>query len=459
MNVKIGRRPKAAVWALVLVTSVLAVGVSNPADPGPPDARIPYSAGAVVATEPSPPPPPGKVPDRPPEPLEITAPVLPVPPPTTPPAPPPAPPAPGDRWLLMKILQGTWPGAALDSERMLLSGWIEGSYTFSSDRRTNLPMGFNYVANDFLLQQNWLRIERTVVTTGTTEPTFGFRNDWILPGSDYLFLIQRGIFNGQLTASHGRPNRLGIDPIQFYAEGYWPTVAQGLDVKFGRIFCQFGVEANDAVSNALLSHSYTYVYDPFTQTGLIATCKLTRDWTAQAGMLLGSDIFIDPADTPTGMASIKWAPPDGRDSVLFSCIVGPGRFNVERHFHNPEVFDFVYVHKINPRLTWSLDGLYGFTTNVPETGFANWFGIVNYLTCDFTPRVSGTTRLEFFDDCQGQRTGFPGLYTVLTAGLNLKLRKDLVLRPELRFDYNGESRPFENKHGLFTVASDIILRW
>jgi len=32
---------------------------------------------------------------------------------------------------------------------------------------------------------------------------------------------------------------------------------------------------------------------------------------------------------------------------------------------------------------------------VPAIGFANWFGVLNYLTLDFTPRLSGTTRLEF----------------------------------------------------------------
>ena len=101
----------------------------------------------------------------------------------------------------MKALQGTWPGALLDSERMQLLGWIDMSYTASSDRSTNLPMGFNHRANEFLVQQNWVRFERTVVTGGTTEPTFGFRSDWILPGADYRFTVARGLFSGQLTAS------------------------------------------------------------------------------------------------------------------------------------------------------------------------------------------------------------------------------------------------------------------
>jgi hypothetical protein len=375
-------------------------------------------------------------------------------------APPPAPPTPPpDRWFLMRNLQGTLPGVALDTERMQITGWTDMSFTASSDTHSNLPMGFNYRANEFLLQQNWLRFERTVVTSGTTEPTFGFRSDWILPGSDYLFTLPRGIFNEQLHADHGMPALYGIDPIQFYAEAYSPTVGRGLDIKLGRFFAQYGVESNDAVSNALASHAYTFIYNPFTHTGLLTTLKLTPAWSVQAGMVLGSDVFIDPADEPTFIGSFKWAPPTGRDSVLFSIIVGPGRFNQERNFHNPEVFDLVYTRKLNPRLNYSFESLYGFTTNVPDIGFANWFGIVNYLTRDFTPRLSGTVRLEFFDDVQGQRTSFPGLYTGLTGGLSFRPRKDIIFRPEVRYDYNTESRPFENKHGLFTSTADLILRW
>jgi Putative beta-barrel porin-2, OmpL-like. bbp2 len=364
-----------------------------------------------------------------------------------------------DRWVVMKALQGTWPGWVLDGNRLQISGWTDVSYTASSDRISNLPLGFNHQANEFALQQNWLRIERTVVTSGSAEPTWGFRSDTILPGIDYRFTLARGVFDRQLTANGGQPNLYGIDPIQFYAEAYFPTVGAGLDVKVGRVFCQYGVEANDAPSNVFLSHAYTFIYDPFTHTGVMGTLKLTNTWSVQAGLMLGSDIFIDPADELTGMGSIKWAPPGGSDNVLFSVILGSGRFNQRRNFHNPEVFDLVYTHRINARLNYTLEGLYGFTTNVRDTGFANWFGVIHYLSCDFSPRLTGTTRLEFFDDAQGQRTGFKGLYTAVTAGLNFRVRKDIMLRPELRYDYNGESRPFDNRHGLLTAATDIILRW
>jgi Putative beta-barrel porin-2, OmpL-like. bbp2 len=374
---------------------------------------------------------------------------------TLPPPPAPAP----DRWLLMKELQGTWYADLLDTERLQISGWTEASFTASSAQHNNLPMGFNYRANELLLQQNWLRFERAVVTSGTTEPTFGFRSDTILPGSDYRFTLARGVFDEQLIARHGLPNIYGIDPIQFYGEAYVPAIARGLDVKVGRFFALYGVETNDAVSNALASHAYTFIYDPFTHTGLLTTTKLTNAWTIQAGVVLGSDVFIDPADTPTFVGTLKWTRSDQRDSVLLSLIAGSGRFNQSRSFHNPEVLDLVYTHQINTRLTYNLEGLLGYTTHVPDVGTAHWFGVLNYLTVTLTPRLSSTMRLEFFDDEQGQRTGFPGLYTAVTAGVSFRPRKAIIFRPEIRCDYNDDSRPFEGKHGLFTATMDTILRW
>ena len=215
--------------------------------------------------------------------------------------------APADRWLLMNSLQGTWPGSLLDEHRLQISGWTDVSFTASSAEHSNLPLGFNYLANEGLLQQNWLRIEQSAISSGASEPTFGFRSDTILPGTDYRFTLPRGLFNSQLTDDHGQPNLYGIDPIQFYGEAFLPLAGGGVDVKLGRFFAQFGVESNDAPSNALCSHAYTFIYDPFTQTGLLTTIKINDSLSFQAGVVLGSDVFIDPADQPTFIGSVKWS--------------------------------------------------------------------------------------------------------------------------------------------------------
>jgi hypothetical protein len=128
-----------------------------------------------------------------------------------------------DRWALMTLLQGTAAGPWLDSRGVQISGWTDMSFTASSISGNILPYGFNYRGNEFLLQQNWLRIDRPVDTSGT-DPSFGFRADTMLPGTDYRFTLARGLFSGQLTAINGQPNLYGIDPIQFYVEGYFPTV-------------------------------------------------------------------------------------------------------------------------------------------------------------------------------------------------------------------------------------------
>jgi hypothetical protein len=345
----------------------------------------------------------------------------------------------------------------LDDRKMTAGGWTAVSFTPSSARRDQSPMGFNYRANDFLLQQNWLRVERPV-DDKSDEPTFGFRSDWILPGSDYRFNIARGLWDGQLTDSNGRPNRYGIDPAQFYGEAQLPAVGRGLNLKFGRFLAPYGVENVAAVDTPLASRSYTFIYNPFTQTGLLGTLKLNDAWSVKNGVVLGNDVFIDPAASPYYVGGFRYAPEGGTTTFDFTAIVGSGRFDRAEQFHNPQVFDVVVVRKLTDRTTWTLEGLYGFTRGVPGVGFANWYGVVNYLAHTWTDELTTTARLEFFDDAQGQRTGFAGLYTAATLGVAYKPAKWLWLRPEVRVDHN-DARPFEGKPVLFTAGLEAILRW
>jgi len=364
-----------------------------------------------------------------------------------------------DRWLLMKELQGTWQGAMLDESRTAIYGWADIGATVGTAGSNNLPLGFNFRDNNVSLQQNWVRIERTVVTSSTTEPTFGFRLDTILPGTDYRFTTARGLFNSQLTADNGKPEIYGIDPVQFYVEAYFPTIASGLDVKVGRFYAQFGVESIEAPGNALFSHSYTFLDNPFTQTGVLAMAQLTTAWSVQAGLVMGEDLFFSPGGQPTFIGDVKWAQPDGRDSVTLSTILDSARFDQRHQVNNLDILDLVITHKLNGRLAYSFESLAGYQTCIPDIGTTTWFGAVNYLTYDFAADMSGTARLEFWDDPNGQRTGSPGLYTALTGGLNFHPSKAVIFRPELRYDYNDESRPFEGQHGLFTAAVDLIIRW
>lgn len=365
---------------------------------------------------------------------------------------------PGDRYLLMQSLQGTYYGSLLDAGRLQVTGWLSASATASTASDVNLPLGFNYRADALLANQQWLRVERQVVTSGTEKPTWGFRSDTLF-GSDYRFTLARGVFDRQLTNENGAPQSYGIDPVQWYLEAYFPTVGRGLDIKAGRFFAIYGNEVIDAPGNALHSHAYTFIYNPFTHTGLLATLKVTDALTVSAAVVTGDDVAFDSAGEPTFTGNVKYTFNGGRTSVLAGAIFGSGEFDIEQGFNNLNIVDVLITHQINTRTTYAAEGLVGYQTGVPDLGNTTWQGLIQYLTVQLSPRWSATTRLEFFHDADGQRTGFKGLYTALTAGLKFQPNKHLTVRPELRYDHNDRSRPFEGDNDLFTAAADVILRW
>src|SRR5581483_8906831 len=91
--------------------------------------------------------------------------------------------------------------------------------------------------------------------------------------------------------------------------------------------------------------------------------------------------------------------------------------------NNFNAIDLYWIHIFNVKWSYQFEGIYGWQTNVPmianPQGFGNahWFALCNYLFYNITPKLTYQTRAEVFEDCEGQRTGFPGLYEALTTGL------------------------------------------
>ena len=72
-----------------------------------------------------------------------------------------------------------------------------------------------------------------------------------------------------------QPGRVRHRSHPVLRRGVLPNVGQGLTVKVGRMFCQYGVEGNDAPSNALC-RTPTRHLQPFTQTGIMGTPAVRR---------------------------------------------------------------------------------------------------------------------------------------------------------------------------------------
>lgn len=426
----------------------------------------------------TPPSPGGTVP-----PTEITAPVLSVFPfrPAelqTPPAAPGR--VTGENFFLMRELQGTWIGAVMEANHLYAYGWATSSYTASSAAVSNLPMAWNDRANEFLFQQGWFRFGRSVLYS-KSDPVVGFQAD-VLVGSDYRFTLPRGLFNSQLQNADGNQNLYGVDLIQHYVNLYVPTLFNGVDFRVGRLYTPWGVESLEAVSTPLISRSYAFnSAPPFTHCGVGAYVTFDPVWQGIFMAANGNDVYFGyPAEEWRFVGALKWIQPGGgRNTVTVATSVGRGKFNEGAPYsaatialanepfgrNNINVFDVIWTHTFNPRLSYNLEGIYGYQTNVPPGanlngyGTAHWASLAHYLFVTLTPRLNLITRFETFDDFQGQRTGFEGLYLTGTAGLTFKPSSSVILRAEMRYDNNVESRPFEGKRDLITAAVDLTLRF
>jgi hypothetical protein len=399
-----------------------------------------------------------------------------------------------ESYFIMNVLNGTSFGQRLEERGITISGWTAMSYTGSQNvRTTNSPVTWNDRANRFLLQQSWLRIEKGIDTEAETA-TFGYRAD-ILFGTDYRFTLPRGLFNDQLKNSRGQQNLYGVDPIQFYVNAYLPNVGNGVEVRAGRLYTPFGTESLEAISTPLVSRSYAFNWaPPFTHMGVQFSTQLTDRLSALVMIANGNDVFIDPSQELRVVGNFGYKSEDEKTAVTFGYSLGRGKFNNGDPFapttvslmsedsgrNNINVLDLVITRQVSDNFTYGFEAIYGYQTGVPTTALraaqglsligsavqdtkthttAHWGSVVNYFTYKFNDKFTGIVRAEAFDDFQGQRTGFEGLYTAITGGLQIRPSNWLLIRPELRYDYNVDSRPFEGNKSLITAAIDAVIRY
>jgi hypothetical protein len=363
-----------------------------------------------------------------------------------------------ERGMLEESLTGTAVGELLNRSGLRVGGWTEASLTGAVPDDDLLPLGFNHRPGTPLLQQNWLRVEEPL-DTEDSQGDWGVRSDWILPGSDYRFTLARGILGGQLRSDDGGPRRYGVDPVQFYAEASLPAVTEGLCLKFGRFFEPYGVESVEAVSTPLPSRSYTFIYNPFTATGLLASLPIADGITATAGATLGHDVFVDDAITPTALVGLRLDSPDGRESLSLFAGLGEGRYDEVEEFNNPNFADITYARRLAESLDLGVELLAGIQSSVPEVGTARWYGSVAYLTWRADEAITPLARLELFLDEDGNRTGRRGLYAAGTLGLAIRAKSWLLVRPEIRADRNDESEAFSGRRSAFSGVLDLVVCW
>ena len=189
---------------------------------------------------------------------------------------------------LMVALAPSALGKAMNEANIQMYGWINPGANLSTNKVTpggNFPAAYMYSPNTGTLDQAVLYIERVPDTVQTDHIDWGFRVSGIY-GENYRYTTTFGYGSYQLLG-HNLVN--GWDMPMVWGELFIPQIAQGMLIRAGRYISIPDTEAQLAPNNYMYSHSMTYAYDNYTNTGLITTTALTKNLFLTAGVSIGTD--------------------------------------------------------------------------------------------------------------------------------------------------------------------------
>jgi hypothetical protein len=389
----------------------------------------------------------------------------------------------GEPWVMFD-------DCCLKCNGIVISGYIDQGYTWNPDNpfdNFNGPLTFNDRANEYQFNQLYVYAEKAVNTEDCWYD-LGWRVD-ALYGSDWRFTPALGLeIEEDGTRRWNQNNRFyGLAVPQFYGQ----VGINDLDIKVGRWYTPAGYEVVMSTGNFFYSHLYTHQYaEPFTHTGALATFKYTDQITLLAGIHRGWDQWEDINDDPSALAGVTWTSCDKNTSLAYVMTYGDEAnelffTNTQNRYYQ----SLVFTRQLNDNLKYVAHSDYGHQEEVAGAGTddAEWYSISQYLIYKVNDCLSYGVRYEWFRDDDGFRVfgvgssefaagvpspmgfvggGYVGSFQDITVGANYKPHANVLIRPEVRWDWydglasgvNGRPLPFDGgtDSSQFTAAVDAI---
>jgi hypothetical protein len=420
----------------------------------------------------------------------------------------------------MMAIANTGLGKFLQDQHIQIYGWVNGSFNLSTNQQQpggNLPIGYAYTPNTAQLDQAVLYIERLPDTVQKDHVDWGFRLS-ALYGENYRYTNSYGILSDQFN---GNNNINGFDFPMVYADLYIPQIFEGLNIRVGRYISVPDIEAQLAPNNITYTHSLTYTFDNYTNTGILFTLAATKNWIVQVGVTDGTEtplwnngrtipnpfpnplypnttMLKDPGNQPSLTLCLRWTSDSGKDSI-YPCVDGLN--NGAWGYNNIQWHGFTYYHKFNEYWNLAFEAYWISENGIPNirnpnaqaivanggTPFSpqyinfnppnmaycadvnalsctgNAYGVLAYL--NYSPdRLNNITfRPEIYDDPNGWRTGTgaPVRYYDATLSWQHWFSPQFEIRPELSY-WHSEGAPAFNgftKNDTFMFAMDAIIHF
>lgn len=368
-------------------------------------------------------------------------------------------------------------------DTLKVSGHIEAGATLQPDEpnnRLNFGHLFTDRANELLLNQALVTVERPA-DPKASGLDFGFRLQ-AMYGADARYTR----LSGQFDDTTGGRN--AFDLVEANVQAHLPLLFKGgVDVRAGEYASPLGAEVIDAAGNTFYSHSYIFNFGvPFKHAGVLSTSHVSSLVDIYAGLDTGVNTSLE-SDNNGGLSGLfGFGLNFEKVTVVALSHIGPenprGSLGVRANSDLRYLNDVVINWKVSDKLTSTTELNY-----IRDDGFsAQGGGAAQYLTYALNPQVTLAGRAEIWRDDQGffvagfprsndallslegrpytSIGGGPATYGALTLGLSWKpvvpkLIEGFVVRPEVRYDYALDGRPFRDqmRKDQFTLGLDMIV--
>ena len=380
---------------------------------------------------------------------------------------------------LMAAADRTGFGQMLEDVGIDISGHAQVSYTWNFRKPVgdaNVGRLFDDEHDEFLLNQIDVTVARTLtaddnaVTGYGDKVNVGFKMEWIY-GKDARYIHANGLFdhyNDDADAAIDRNEEFDLN--QAFAEIGVP-VGNGLLFTVGKFNTPIGYELINPTLNPLFSHSYLFNFAiPFTHTGVTAKYSFNENFSLTGGLVRGWDqSFEDNNQDPSYLvsAAYNWVPGSGGEPINFivTGITGPEQADEVDSWRT--LVDVIVSTKVSDQLTLGLNADYAYEEEAEQTDEgvltgkqAQWYGVATYAKYDISEMFAINARAEWFNDKDNSRGIGTNVYEA-TVGLTIKpfanheIGSNLVIRPEVRYDYAQEGI-FDGQNDQVTVAADVI---
>jgi Putative beta-barrel porin-2, OmpL-like. bbp2 len=334
----------------------------------------------------------------------------------------------GDAWTLSSCLT---PNCC---DGPTYGGWMSWGYLTDNDRLSVAPndlLSFEDNPDRLNLNQAWLYVEK-LADASSCDVTWGYRAD-VVYGVD-----------AQKTQAFGNPG--GTWDVTFDDGSYGWAIPQAYgelgwndwSVKFGHFFTPVGYEVIPVTGNFFYSHAYTmFNSEPFTHTGILATNTASDTVTWYAGWTLGWDTGFDQNQGGSNFLGGVGLQLNDDVKYTYICTAGNLGFKGEGYSHS-NVVDFT----LSENWHYVLQSDY-VNTNlaVPVTGNdLQDVGVNQYLFYTLNDCWALGGRAEWWkSNGVAYGNGESASYQEITGGLNYKPHANVVVRPEIRYNWTNES--------------------